>query len=200
MVLWTDAPIFFSPLCQRCSWTPVGLGARRPPARLCASSRRWGYRRHSWCSAKPATRNSARPAKPAGTLAKAAQRPCPSPSFLGRPGTLRTQAAKWAWPEGWRWKQAPPQRCLREARAVLASFHDAFLLGLMQTWGWVVLFYFLFYFIFYLFHCHTHGIQKFPDQGSNLRCSFDLNLSWGNPRSFNPLNWAGYRTCTSTET
>lgn len=82
-----DLPVFVS-LCQKCSWTPVGLGARRPPARLCASSRTWACRAHSWCSAKPVPWNSALPAKPAGTLDKAAQRPCQSPSFQERPGTL----------------------------------------------------------------------------------------------------------------
>lgn len=75
-------------LKERCSWTPVGLGARRPPARLCASSRRLGCRPHSWCSAKRATWNSVPPAKPAGTPDKAALSPCQSPSFLGRPAPL----------------------------------------------------------------------------------------------------------------
>lgn len=84
----SDSPVFFS-LCQRCSWTPVGLGAQRLPARRCASSRRWGYTPPSWSSAKPVTRSSALPAKPAGTLARVAQRPCPSPSFPGRPGTFQ---------------------------------------------------------------------------------------------------------------
>nr|XP_054533660.1 E3 ubiquitin-protein ligase RNF144A isoform X4 [Pan troglodytes]XP_054533661.1 E3 ubiquitin-protein ligase RNF144A isoform X4 [Pan troglodytes] len=80
-------------LKERCCLIPVGLGARRPPAKLCVSSRTWGCRPPSQCSAKPAVWNSAPPAKPAGTLARAARRPCRSPSSPGRPGTLCTQAA-----------------------------------------------------------------------------------------------------------
>lgn len=75
-------------LSQRCSWTPVGLGALRLPVRLFASCKNLGHRPLSWYNAKPVTRNSALPAKQAGTPAKGVQRLCPFPSCPGRPGTM----------------------------------------------------------------------------------------------------------------
>ena len=34
-------------------------------------------------------------------------------------------------------------------------------------------------FFFFFFFGRTHGMWKFPGQGSNLRCSCDLYHSWG---------------------
>ena len=60
--------------------------------------------------------------------------------------------------------------------------------------------YLFLYVSIYFFICHTHGIWKFPGQGLNLSCSFDLLLSCGNAGCFNPLHQAGYWTCASAVT
>ena len=45
--------------------------------------------------------------------------------------------------------------------------------------------------ITYFFNYHTYGIHKFPGQGSNPRCSFDLSQSCGNAGSLTHCATAG---------
>ena len=50
------------------------------------------------------------------------------------------------------------------------------------------------------FYGCSHGIWKFPSQGSNPSGSCDLCLSCGHTGCFNPLCWAKDWTCTSSVT
>ena len=52
----------------------------------------------------------------------------------------------------------------------------------------------------FVFYGCTYGIWKFPDQGLNLSCSWDLRSSYCNTGSFNSLHWAGDWKSAATET
>ena len=49
--------------------------------------------------------------------------------------------------------------------------------------------FFFFFFLAALWH------MEFPSQGSDPSCNSDVSCSFGNARSFDPLCWAGDRTC-----
>ena len=49
------------------------------------------------------------------------------------------------------------------------------------------------HFFFFFFGRPVH--MEFPGQGSDLSRCCDLHCSCGNTGSFNPLCWAGVRTC-----
>ena len=70
----------------------------------------------------------------------------------------------------------------------LATGNHQFFLYIYESASFCFLFCSVFVFVLFCFvYGCTHGIWKFPGQGSNLNCSYDLLHSCGNTGSFNSL-------------